>query len=70
MNAAKTEFKRVVQKAADITGDLVGNRIADKITLGKPKNKAKEEDNETNETQETRILPERHQQRIYDLRLF
>ena len=45
MNAAKTEFKRVVQKAADITADLVGNRIADKITLGKTKNKAKEEDN-------------------------
>lgn len=70
MSAAKTKFKRVVQKAADITGDLVGNRIADKITLGKPKNKTKEEDNETNETQETRILPEKRQQRIYDLRLF
>ena len=49
MNAAKTEFKRVVQKAANITDDLIENIIADKITsVAKPKNKAREEDNETN----------------------
>lgn len=43
MNAAKTKFKRVVQKAADITCDLIGNRIADKITsVGKRKNKVRE----------------------------
>ena len=32
MNAARTASKRVVQKIAEATGDLVGNKIADKIT--------------------------------------
>ena len=42
MDAAKTASKRVVQKSAEATGDLIGNKIADKITsLGKPKEKEK-----------------------------
>ena len=42
MGAAKTASKRVVQKNAEATGDLIGNKIADKITsLGKPKEKEK-----------------------------
>ena len=32
IDAAKTESKRVVQKTAEATGDLIGNKIADKIT--------------------------------------
>ena len=40
IDAAKTTSKRVVQKTAEATGDLIGNKIADKITLiGKPKEK-------------------------------
>ena len=40
IDAAKTASKRVVQKTAKATGDLVGNKIADKITsLGKRKSK-------------------------------
>ena len=40
MDAAKTASKRVVQKTAENTGDLIGNKIADKITsIGKPKEK-------------------------------
>ena len=40
IDAAKTAFKRVVQKTAEDTGDLIGNKIADKITsVGKPKEK-------------------------------
>ena len=40
IDAAKTASKRVVQKTAEATGDLIGNKIADKITLiGKPKEK-------------------------------
>ena len=32
--------KRVVQKNAEATGDLIGNKIGDKITsIGKPKEK-------------------------------
>ena len=32
IDAAKTASKRVVQKTAEATGDLIGNEIADKIT--------------------------------------
>ena len=40
INAAKTASKRVVQKTAEVTGDLIGNKIADEITLlVKSKNK-------------------------------
>ena len=40
IDAVKTASKRVVQKAAEATGDLIGNKIADKITsIGKPKEK-------------------------------
>ena len=40
IDAAKTASKRIVQKTAEATGDLIGNKIADKITsLGKKKMK-------------------------------
>ena len=43
IDAAKTASKRVVQKIAEATGDLIGNKIADKITLvGKTKSREKE----------------------------
>ena len=42
MHAAKIASKRVVQKTAKATADLIGNKIADKITsMGKPKEKEK-----------------------------
>ena len=42
IDAAKSSSKRVVQKSAEITGDLIGNKIAGKITsIGKPKEKEK-----------------------------
>ena len=48
------------------TGDLIGTKIADKITsLVKTKNKEKED-----ERQEVYISPEKRQQVIDDLRLF
>ena len=38
MDAAKIAYKKVVQKSAEATGDLIGNKIADKITsIDKPK---------------------------------
>ena len=62
---AKTAGKRIVQKSAEATGDLLGNKIADKITsIGKSKNKEKE----TNK--EIIIPPEKRKQIINDLRLF
>ena len=43
IDVAKTASKRVVQKIAEATGDLIGNKIADKITLvGKTKSREKE----------------------------
>ena len=64
---AKTAGKKIVQKSAEATGDLIGNKIADKITsLDKSKNKEKE----TNEEEEIIIPPKKRQQIINDLRLF
>ena len=66
IDAAKTPFKRVVQKTSEATGDLIWNEVADKITsLGKTKGKGKED-----ERQEIYILPEKRQQIIDDLKLF
>ena len=45
INAARIASKRVVQKTAEATRDLIGNKIADKITsLGKTKSKEKEKE--------------------------
>ena len=44
IDAAKTASNRVVQKSAEATGDLFGNKINDKITsVGKTKRKEKED---------------------------
>ena len=66
IDAAKTTSKRVVQKTAEALGDLIGNKIADKITsIGKPKEKKK-----AKEVEEIYVPPEKRQQIIDDLRLF
>ena len=66
IDAAKMASKWVVQKTAEATGDLIGNKIADKVTsIGKPKEKEKPK-----ETEEIYIPPEKRQQIIDDLRLF
>ena len=72
INVAKTASKRVVQKTAEATGDLIGNKIADKITsLGKTNSIQKEKKKgETNEVEEIYIPQEKRQQVIDDLRLF
>ena len=49
-DAAKTTSKRIIQKTAKATGDLIENKIANKITsVGKTKNKEKED--KTNEVE-------------------
>ena len=58
----------MVQKTAEATGVLIGNKIADKITLiGKSKEKPKEN---TNKPEEIYIPPEKRQQTFDDLKLF
>ena len=38
IDVVKTDLKRVVPKTAEATGDLIGNKIDDKITsIGTPK---------------------------------
>ena len=69
IDAVITVSKRLVQKTAEATGDLIGNKITDKITsIDKPKEKEKTK--ETKETEEIYIPPEKRQQIIDDLRLF
>ena len=61
----KNASKRVVQKTAEATGDLIGNKVADKTTsIGKPK-----ENKKIKEIEEIYIPPEKSQQIIDDLRL-
>ena len=68
IDAAKTGSKRVFQKTAEAAGDLIGNKIADKITsIGQPKEK---ETNKHKKTEEIYIPLEERQQVIDDLRLF
>ena len=77
--------KKIVHKSAEATGDLIGNKIADKITsLGRSKElgpavapavkprskKQKDETNIMEETQEIYIPPEKRKQIIKDLKLF
>ena len=60
-DAAKIASKRVVQKTAEATGDLIGNKIDEKITsIGKPKEKP----------EKIYIPPAKRQQIIDDLILF
>ena len=66
IDATKTALKRVVPKTAEVTGYLIGKKIADKITsLGKTTSKGKED-----ERQEIYIPAEKRQQIVDDLRLF
>ena len=68
IDAAKTASTRVVQKTAEATGDLIGNKTPDKITsLGKTNSKEKEKEKEE---QEIYIPPEKRQQIIDEFRLF
>ena len=68
--------KKIVHKRAEATGDLIGNKIADKITsIGRSKEevkpRSKKEKDETNimeETQEIYIPPEKRKQIIKDLK--
>ena len=43
-DAIKTTSKRAIQKTAEATGDLIGNKIADKITSVSPKKAAENDD--------------------------
>ena len=57
---AETDGKRILKKSAEATGDLIGNKIADKITTKPIKNDL---------TNERYVSPEERQEIINRLRL-
>ena len=70
----KTTSKRAIQKTAEATGDLIGNKIADKITSVSNKKSTKElryndEDAEINTHKKRYVSPEERQKIIDELRL-
>ena len=72
-DAVKTASKRAIQKTAEATGDLIGNKIADKITTISKKSTKKlptiDEDVELSTHKIRYISPEERQQVIDELRL-
>ena len=72
-DAIKTASKRAIQKTAEVTGDLIGNKVDDKITSvsnKKPNNDERKEENvEITTHKERYISPEERQQIIDKLRL-
>ena len=67
---AKIAGKKVLTKSAEATGDLIGNKIADRITKSTRNKEQKEDDRIMEETQEITIPPEKREQIISDLKLF
>ena len=66
IDAAKTASKGVIKKTVEATEDLIGNKIAAKITsIGKPKEKEKKK-----KAEEIYIQIEKRQQIIDDLNFF
>ena len=66
IDKAKIASKRVVQNTAEATRDLIGNKIADKITsVGKTK-----KDDKAKKVEQIYIPPEKRQQIIDDIKLF
>ena len=72
IDVIKTASKRAIQKTAKATGDLIGNKIADKITSVSKKsnnNNNNNEDVEITAHKKRYISPEERQQIINELRL-
>ena len=67
---AKIAGKKVLTKSAEATGDLIGNKIADRIINSTRNKDQKEDDIIMEETQELIIPLEKREQIIKDLKLF
>ena len=67
---AKIAGKKVLTKCAEATGDLIGKKIADRITKSTRNKAQKEDDRIMEKTQELIIPPEKRKQIIRDLKLF
>ena len=67
---AKIAGKKVLTKSAEAPGDLIGNKIADRITRSTRNKAQKEDDRIMEENQELIIPPAKREQIIRDLKLF
>ena len=67
---AKIAGKKVLTKSTEATGDMIGNKIADRITKSSRNKTQNEDDRIMEETQELIIPPEKREQIIRDLKLF
>ena len=73
-DALKTSSKRVSQKTIEATGDLIGNKIADRSTEVSNNSQQNNSETVTNEhdkeiPKERYISPEKRQENIDELRL-
>ena len=68
-DAIKTASKRAIQKTAEGTGDLIGNKIADKISVSKKKSNNNNDNVELSTHKKRYISPEEREQIIDELRL-
>ena len=62
--------QKVLPRSAEATGDLIGNKIADRITKSTRNKAQKEDDRIMEETLELIIPPEKREPIIRDLKLF
>ena len=69
-DVSKIAGKKVLTKSAEATGDMIGNKIADRITKSTRNKEQKEDDRIMEETQELIIPPEKREQIVKDLKLF
>ena len=67
---AKIAGEKVLHKSAEAAGEMIGNKIADRITISSRNKVQKEDDRIMEETQEIYIPPEKREQIIRDLKLF
>ena len=68
-DAVKTASKREIQKTAEATGDLIGNKIADKITSVSKKKSNNNDNVKLTTHKKGYISPEQRQQIIDELSL-
>ena len=61
-DAIKTASKRAIPKTAEATGDLIGNKIADKITSLSKKSPKELQNDEIEVTKKRYISPEEREQ--------
>ena len=71
-DAIKTASKRAIQKTAEATGDLIGNKMADKIknvSKKSPKELHSQNEDELGKPKKSYVSREKRQQIIDELRL-